>query len=247
MSNALKKPIVQSLANVAKKNIYDAVQLQGREFPCHVVSVVGGIVTVSFDVSTSYTYPSVSIPIFGPEYIRYPIQPGDKGVAISIETSISDVSGLGGGLSPLSNPGNLSSLVFLPVASAAWSSVDGDTLTLYGPGGVLLRDTGNESSVHIQPSSVTIIGKDSVTISSGGAQLSLSSSGSFSLQGSSGSLTTTGGLTMQDSGATTSPTTMASGWAEIVSWLNSHTHTSSNPGSPTSAPITPYTGGGITT
>jgi hypothetical protein len=40
------------------------------------------MVTVSFELhDTPYVFPNVTIPLFGPQYIRYPMQPGDKGLS----------------------------------------------------------------------------------------------------------------------------------------------------------------------
>ncbi|WP_440867841.1 hypothetical protein [Symbiopectobacterium purcellii] len=38
---------------------------------------------MSFELrDTPYVFPQVTIPLFGPQYIRYPKQPGDKGIVI---------------------------------------------------------------------------------------------------------------------------------------------------------------------
>jgi hypothetical protein len=60
------------------------------------------MVTVAFELhDTPYVFPNVTIPLFGPQYIRYPMQPGDKGIVIPADTYLGGVSGQGGGVADL--------------------------------------------------------------------------------------------------------------------------------------------------
>lgn len=148
--NSQKTPLVRSLNLFAELKVNDAIQVAGKALPCSVVSVAGSIVTVSFQVqgATPYTLPNVTVPMFGPEYVRYPTQVGDAGVVFPVDASIAAISGLGNGLPGLSLQANLSSLVFMPTASRSWSATDDpDAIVLYGPNGGVLRTADKASSV----------------------------------------------------------------------------------------------------
>ncbi|MFZ4220795.1 phage baseplate protein [Enterobacter ludwigii] len=160
MSNAQKSALIQSLANFQANAIDDNEQLAGKALPCHVVSVDGAIVTVQFDILPSVaTLPQITIPVFGFEYVRYPIQVGDKGMTIPASVSLRGVSGLGTGMADMSRPPSLTALFFMPVANVGWASVDPEVLTMYGPGGVLARTTDGSASVAVEPEVVTVKAK----------------------------------------------------------------------------------------
>lgn len=162
MSAPQKVPLSGSLNTFARGRARDALQNTGRSLPCSVVSVKGAIVQVRFEVQSVFTLPNVTIPLFGPEYIRYPIQPGDKGIVISADAYIGGVSGLGGGVADLTPRGNLAALVFVPIGNTAWSAVDGQAVVVYGPNGVVLRDTGAKVTFTLTPSGIAIVGNVSV-------------------------------------------------------------------------------------
>jgi hypothetical protein len=152
--NQLKTPLSKSLPNAIQGKILDAMQLVGKNLPCHVVAVDGAIVTVSFDITSDYTLPNVTMPLFGPEYIRYPIQVGCKGFAIAADARLGGNSGLGSGVSDLSQPANLSALMFMPFGNTAWSSVDANAVVIYGPNGVVIRDSGSGAVITLTPSGI---------------------------------------------------------------------------------------------
>lgn len=246
MSAHLKTPLNVSLDALTTRKGDDALQLKGKALPCTVVSAAGAIITVNFELNSGFTLPHVTMPLFGPEYIRYPIQPGDKGLAIPADAYLGGMSGLGGGVASLDTPANLSAMVFLPIGNTAWAAVDPQAVTVYGPDGVVLRDTASNSTFVLTPTSITAIGKNSVTVTAGGATLSLNAaSGAWSLSGSTGNLTsTTGNLTITDQAHHTSPSIMNSAWQALVTWLNAHQHTDPQGGN-TGAPTSPFTGGSI--
>lgn len=137
MSQAQKTPLAVGLNNFTQKKIEDYQQTLGQILPCHVVAVDGAIVTVAFDVlAGNLTIPQVTCPIAEPEYIRIPVQVGDKGVCMSADTRLGGVTGLGQGLAPLSTAGNLGGLFFVPLGNKNWFSVNGQYLFMYGPDGV---------------------------------------------------------------------------------------------------------------
>lgn len=241
MADGQKIPIAQGLNRLAEKKINDAMQQFGRALPASVVSVSGAIVTVKFEVNSPYTIPKVTIPLFGPEYIRYPIQPGDKGFVVPADVFLGAMSGLGSGTPDLTTPGNLSALVFFPTGNKDWSTVDPQSVTIYGPNGVVLRDTGSNSTIVLTPSSIILTGEDSVTIISSGASMEVFNNGNFAILGAAAGLVAANTLTIQDALHYTTTTIMHDAWAALVIWLNSHTHSSSGAG----VPNTPFTGGSI--
>ncbi|EDA9948475.1 hypothetical protein A6J17_24945, partial [Salmonella enterica] len=126
-----------NMNNFADQKIAAAMQMAGKILPAEVVSQSGKMVTVTFLLrDIPYTLPQLTIPLFGPQYIRYPMQKGDKGIVIPADAYLGGVSGLGGGTADLTPPANLSALVFLPISNTEWENVDGQVLTLYGPEGV---------------------------------------------------------------------------------------------------------------
>jgi hypothetical protein len=236
--NARKTPLVHSLNAFADKKILNAIQNLGKALPCSVVSVSGAIITVKFEVVTDYTLPQVAIPLFGPEYIRYPIKKGDLGVCLPMDTHIANITGMGDTSTSLSSqPGNLSALVFLPVANTAWSTVDINAVTIYSPNGVVLRDDKSKSTFILTPANIVMVAQNQVQITSGGCVITMKSDGTFLISGNT--------VTVKDSSHLTSPSIMNAAWLAMVTWLNAHEHTSSSLGSPTSPPIIPFDGSSI--
>lgn len=162
-SNAQKTPLALSLNDVARERAGAAIHKTGRALPCSIVSKQGSIVRVKFEINSRYPLPDVTIPHFGPEYVRYPTQPGDKGIVLPADYYIGGMSGLGGGAADLTQRGNLSNLVFFPIANTSWSSVDANAVTIYGPNGVVLRDSGSACVITLTPSGITIHGNVVVT------------------------------------------------------------------------------------
>lgn len=172
MSNAQKLALARSLNRLGHTKVLDALQVVGKSLPCSVTAVSGSIVTVKFELDPSkmpFTLPEVTIPHAGPEYIRYPTQVGDKGVVIAIDTYLGGISGLGGGVADLSVRGNLSALIFLPVASTEWfSTPDPDAVVVYGPNGVILRDTKGDTTLVLTKDSITLTVPDGKTVTING-------------------------------------------------------------------------------
>jgi hypothetical protein len=159
MAEWLKKPLGKSINSVAIQQAQNAINRTGRNLPCRVVKVVSsGIVTVSFEVNSApFTLPQVTIPVGSLEYIRYPIQVGDLGWAVSASVRLNNASGQGGGVPTLDPPGNLSALVFLGLGSANWSATDNaNALVLYGPDGVILRTSSSSHKITIDNSGVNV-------------------------------------------------------------------------------------------
>lgn len=150
-SNAQKTHLGRTLNRFAERKVAEAIQLTGRGLPCSVVSVAGSIVTVKFEVNAApFTLPNVTVPVGMPEYIRLPLQAGDKGVVLSADAYLGGVSGLGGGTADLSLRANLSCLIFFPIGNANWSAaVDANALCLYGPDGAIIYSTDKTAMLKV--------------------------------------------------------------------------------------------------
>jgi hypothetical protein len=178
-SNAQKTPYAFSINEFAQAKVRAAIQLLGKSLPASVTAVNGSIVTVAFQVdATPYTLPKVQVPLAGPEYIRYPTQIGDKGYVAAADVRLGGVTGLGSGLPKLNQPGNLSALVFVPLGSTNFSPTD-DTqaVVIYGPNGVILRDTGKSTTLTLTPSGIVVTGQTTIKLQVGSSSVTISSSG----------------------------------------------------------------------
>jgi hypothetical protein len=152
----LKTPFSQSLTTVGRGTAEDSKQLSGKSLPCSVSQVISsGIVEINFEVQVGapWTLPKIQIPILYPEYIRYPIQVGDKGLALAADFRLGGLSGLGSGVPSLTDlPGNLSCLAFLWLGSSSWSEpLDPNSVEIYGVGdkGVILHDGGSTNTLTV--------------------------------------------------------------------------------------------------
>lgn len=146
MNNSQKTPIVTALPGAIRRQIDYAMELVGETLPASVVEVMGSIVKVKFEVTSVNTLPQVTVPLIGSEYIRLPIQAGCKGVVRACDASIGGMSGLGLGTADLSNPGNLSALVFEPIGNNGWTAPESaDALEMYGEDdGVWIKNKQNK-------------------------------------------------------------------------------------------------------
>lgn len=229
--NAQKTPLARSLNRFAEQKILDAMQLLGQQLPASVKAVAGSIVTVNFEVNAApFTLPTVTIPLFGPEYIRYPIQIGDKGFVVAADAYLDGMSGLGAGLTDLSMPANLAALVFFPIGNKTWSApTNPNALELYGPDGVVLRDAQKRTIITLTPDGITI------TLPAGKA---VTINGNVVLSGDlqiGGTIKAADGATYAGNLETTGNVVAGAGGADQVG-LQTHRHTSGTAGNPTSAP-----------
>lgn len=158
----------------ARKLALDAIQQTGRALPCSVVAATGALVTVKFEIlSNGVTLDNTEMPLFGPEYIRYPIQPGDKGVCFPVDAQIGAMCGLSAGVADLTQPANLAALVFFPIGNALWSTVDPNAVTIYGPNGVVLRDQASTTTFTLTPAGLTVDGDTEISLSVGPTSVTL--------------------------------------------------------------------------
>ena len=114
------------------------------------------ILTLKFETQNMpFSLPEVTIPVTGPEYIRYPWQEGDKGFVTAADANMGGISALGpSGPANFSQPFNLSSLVFTPAGSKKWTKTDDKTaLVNYGKTGTVNRDINKKSKHVVHPDS----------------------------------------------------------------------------------------------
>lgn len=169
-SNVQKTPMVRSLLDLGRASAGNAQELTGKSLPCSVTSVTGSIVRVKFEVAAGeLTLPQVTMPVFGPEYIRYPIQIGCKGLAVSADAFLGAMSGLGTGVADLSTQPNLSTLFFMPLGNANFFSVDANKVVIYGENGAIMRNRTGSTNITLTDDSIILtVGAHSVVITASG-------------------------------------------------------------------------------
>lgn len=181
MDEHLKIPLFQSLEAVSRQRVQDAVQLAGKALPCSVSEVVSsGIVKVRFEVNaTPWTLPEVTVPIGYPEYIRYPVQVGDKGVVRPADARLGGLSGLGSGTPTLDQPANLSALTFFWLGSSNWTAaLDPTALEFYSPvGPVIIRSADGMTKITVSNGGVVIDLGGPLTVNSNGHDVTVSGGG----------------------------------------------------------------------
>ncbi len=155
----LKTPLARTLPALIQSIVQQQIDRLGKALPGTVKTISGAIVGVNFEVQGDnglpLTLPVVEMPLFGPEYIRYPVQVGDKGVCFPCDVYLGQMSGLGSGSAVMRRDPNLTNLVFFPIGNKNWSSVDTQAVTIYGPNGVVLRDSNSTSTLTLTPDSYT--------------------------------------------------------------------------------------------
>jgi hypothetical protein len=153
------------MTQFTRKQISDANELLSKSLPCHVVAVEGAIVTVAFDVTTEFTLPQVKMPVLESQYVRLPIQVGDRGITIGADTLISHITGLGGGAAPIvAQPPNLAALVFVPIGNAAWVTRDANAVVIEAPNGAIIRTQDGNSIVTVSDTEIRITRGDNTVI-----------------------------------------------------------------------------------
>ena len=189
MNDITKKvQTAQNLAQIARYAAEANAQNSGWELPCTVVDVVkdkngntiDGFVQVNFEVSGMATpFPNIIVPVIGWRYIRYPIQVGDAGITISINTDTKNISGLSPGQASLTTSGNLGpTLAFLPIMQASMSVSDNaQAVIVVGPQGAIIRDDSSNSVVTISPTGINL--------QSGSSYIQIDKNGAIDIEGTS--------------------------------------------------------------
>jgi hypothetical protein len=116
-----------------------AKQQQGNSLPCYISAfpdksgsmINTGIVTVKFDIESSpFTLPEVTMPVVMSGMVRFPLAINQKGFAMAFDVYTGGVSGLGGGTANLTQCGNLSGMVFVPIGNTQFDKVKADLFTV---------------------------------------------------------------------------------------------------------------------
>ena len=138
------------LLQMAETAALKAIQATGRSLPCTVTAIDGALVTVQFDVIAPYTLYPLTLPKAESQWLRAPVQVGDKGLTVSADTNVATASGVGSGTPDVSvNYGNLGpTLVWVPIANVDFPTTpDPNKAWLNGPNGAVLSDTAQTVGV----------------------------------------------------------------------------------------------------
>lgn len=177
-SNAQKTPLSHTLNRLSSRKALDEIQKRGLAVPGRVISVSGAIVTIAYNVAGLTLPGNVQMPLASAEYIRLPIKAGDKGLAVPASFYLGGISGLGGGVADTTLQGNLSTQFWVPIGSTGWSTVDPNAVTIYGPNGVVLRDTASGTVVTLTPTGLVVTSTSgAISFSAGGHTVSISAAG----------------------------------------------------------------------
>jgi hypothetical protein len=229
--NAQKTPTAQYLSQFAQKVVQRFLQQLGLSLPGQVTAVAGSIVTTKFTVTSQQNLPTRKMPMAGPEWIRYPTQAGDLGVAVAVSASLGPASGLGTGMPSLQQKqGNLANLFWMPISSANWSPTDDpNAVVIYGPNGVVLRTRDGTCKIVISETGIVITPPSGLPVSVVG---NLAVSGNLLL---GGAIEGTGGGTYAGNLNTSGDVIAGFGGADQVG-LQTHTHDYLKPASGTTTP-----------
>lgn len=154
--NAERLWLQDSLNQIAISHAAMAIGRLGKALPCRVTAVNGSIVTVAFEVTSSYTLPPITIPKAEGQWIRSPTQVGDLGLTQPSDVYLGGVSGLGGGSATMAQRANLSALVWVPVAGVAFPGVNINAAYVAGPEGAVVQTQNGVSVINVGTSGITI-------------------------------------------------------------------------------------------
>jgi len=171
MSDQQKQPLARTLSAFASGKAADEIAKIGLRLPGHVTAVSGSIVTVNFDVA-GVKIQQMTMAVATSKYCREPIQVDDLGFATTADAYLGGITGLGGGAADLTQRGNLSTLVWVPLGNKNWNAVDSSSMHLESANGLFTVDVANggitmsyNGSVMLEITSgtVTIQGKTFLT------------------------------------------------------------------------------------
>jgi hypothetical protein len=173
MPNEQKTPLTRTLADLATNAALKEIKKRGAPLPGKVTAVNGGIVTVSLNVK-NLTLPPVQMPIFGPEYIRYPIQVNDLGVAFPMPVYTGSASGLGPNVpADIDQLQSNLTMMWFPCGNVNWSTTpNANAVVIYGPQGVIIENAGATVTITLTSSGITLAtGSEELVITSSGIHL----------------------------------------------------------------------------
>lgn len=170
----LKLPMQQMLNQIATEAVVAHMKEAGKALPCSVLDVNGSFVQIQFEVSSAVAVlPKIWLPKAESQWIRIPTQKGDYGITVPADAYLTAITGQSETPASLdARPGNLSALVFIPVANKNFPQVDAKTAYISGPSGVLLQTSDGKSAIQISENNITLTcGGKNITISSGGVTI----------------------------------------------------------------------------
>ena len=136
-----KTPLSRTLTALSRSQAQDNTARIGLRLPGKVAAVSGSIVTVNFEAGIPVQ--QMRMAVATSKYCRVPIQVGDEGFATTADAYLGGVTGLGGGTADLTQRGNLSALVWVPLGNAGWSTVDPTSMHLESADGSFTVDVAN--------------------------------------------------------------------------------------------------------
>ena len=174
MENGQTIPVVRTLTTFVQNEIYNQLQQMGQSLPVSIVEVDGPFVTVKFEVqSPDITFPNIKVAQAISRYARPPTQIGDKGFVVAADVYLGGVTGLGGGYANYGRiESNLSTLVYVPLSNISWPSVDQNAYNITAPNGAVIKDDSGNSVITLTPSSITLqCGGSSIVIDASGVTI----------------------------------------------------------------------------
>lgn len=178
MSNAQKYPLLQALSEMVNNLIEDRLDIKGKQLPCYITDVDNQFVTVHFDMlPDGIVYPEIKIPIMGWEYIRIPVQKGDKGVTLAADVSLRNISKQGGVANRSILP-SLTPLFFVPIANNQWSKEDGKKVVIVGPEGAIIKTKDISNIITVDTGKIEIKSGSNAVITVNSDQININKSGS---------------------------------------------------------------------
>jgi hypothetical protein len=171
--NSQTTPLARTLTYFVQSEIRDKLQQIGQSLPVSVVAVDGPFVTVQFEVQSPITFPNITIAQAISRYARPPTQVGDKGFVVAADVYLGGVTGLGGGYANyLREEANLSTLVYVPLSSTSWPAVDPNAYNITAPNGAVIKDDSGNSVITLTPSSIVLqCGSSSIVIDASGVTI----------------------------------------------------------------------------
>jgi len=174
MDLSQKLPFAVTMTNYIQNKIDTNQENFGWQLPCRVVAVNGAIVTVAFEIdqSNGLTFPQVECAIAESTYVQIPVQVGDFGICIAANARLGGINGLGSGVAPLTTPLNLEGLVYVPISSANWDTLDPNAVVINAPNGAIIRTINGNSIVTISETEISLaFGSTTVTLNSSGVSI----------------------------------------------------------------------------
>jgi hypothetical protein len=147
-----KIPFQEAMNTWARAKLASFKDSLPKSVPATLVSLdpTHTIATVNIEIDSQFTIPHITMPLFGPEWIRWPLKKGTKGVVLSANYYIGEMSGLGTGRAHMVAQGSLSTGVFFPIGNVDFEDdAYPDSTWVYGPEGVVLSDPERNSVLEV--------------------------------------------------------------------------------------------------